>query len=314
MKPARMTFVLGFLVVAAAATVAASKGLTGAAQGTKHTIYVSAVDKDGKPVTDLQSADFEVKEGGKTQEITSAGQATAPVRVAALVADQGSGGYQFGLLKFMQKLVGHAEFGITSVLVQPEKVLDYTNEGEAISKALERIGRRGRETGAQLMEAIDETTRNIRAEGKRPVILVMRVGQEGQTQLTGDKVREQLRKSGAILYVVSAVGADKPAPSQAAGATDPTSMQQGQLRDSEQSQSAFSLAQVLGDGAKESGGRHEQVVSTTMVTIMEGIADELLHQYEVTYTVAGTPKPGDKIAVACKRKGVTVRAAARLPS
>ena len=34
------------------------------------TVYVSAVDREGSPVTDMQAADFEVKEGGKLQEIS----------------------------------------------------------------------------------------------------------------------------------------------------------------------------------------------------------------------------------------------------
>ncbi len=48
---------------------------------------------------------------------------------------------------------------------------------------------------------------------------------------------------------------------------------------------------VLGDGSKESGGRQDQVVSATMVKVLEGIADELLNQYEVTYTVPDNIKP-----------------------
>ena len=44
----------------------------------------------------------------------------------------------------------------------------------------------------------------------------------------------------------------------------------------------MNLALLLGDGSKESGGRHEQVVSATMVTRLEGVADELLNQCDVT--------------------------------
>jgi hypothetical protein len=47
---------------------------------------------------------------------------------------------------------------------------------------------------------------------------------------------------------------------------------------------------------------------------VQKIANELLHQYEVTYEGPDTLKPGDKLAVSSKRKGVTVRAPARLPN
>jgi hypothetical protein len=70
---------------------------------------------------------------------------------------------------------------------------------------------------------------------------------------------------------------------------------------------------VLGDGSKDSGGRHEQVVATTHAKALEQLAQELLHQYEVDWMVADGMKPGDKLSVDSKRKGVTVRAPSRLP-
>src|SRR6186997_1442311 len=73
------------------------------AQTTTRHVYVSAVDKQGQPVTDLQPADFEVKEGGKTREVATAEPAKVPLRVALLVADQGTGAFQLGVARFMQK-------------------------------------------------------------------------------------------------------------------------------------------------------------------------------------------------------------------
>jgi hypothetical protein len=140
----------------------------------------------------------------------------------------------------------------------------------------------------------------------------MRLGGEAATSISGNDVREQLRKSGAALYVVSAAGAQGAAPPQARG-TDAVSVQQGQVRDAELAESAFNLAQVLGDGAKESGGRHDQVIATTHAKALEQLADELLHQYEITYVPADGVKPGEKLSVSSKRKGVTVRAPSRVP-
>ena len=128
--------------------------------------------------------------------------------------------------------------------------------------------------------------------------------------MSGDDVREQLRKSGAILYVVSTVGAQRAAPSQARAGI---SNEQAQLRADEDADGALNLAQVLGDGAAESGGRHDQVISTTLVPALEQVAAELLNQYQITYVRPQGGKPNDKISVTSKRKGVTVRAPARLP-
>jgi len=111
---------------------------------------------------------------------------------------------------------------------------------------------------------------------------------------------------------MSTLGAQRPVPSQIRG-SDAVSVQQGQLHDAEYADAANNLAQVLGDGSKDSGGRNEQIISTTLVPMLESVADELLHQYAVTYSVAEGAKPGDKLSVSSKRKDVSLHAPARLP-
>src|SRR5262249_46286868 len=149
-----------------------------------------------------------------TQTIVGAAEAKTPLRIALVVADQGTGAFQLGLARFMQTLLGHAEFSLTSVIVQPEKIVDFSPDGRVLSEGLNRLGPRGRERGAQLMEAIEEATKAVRHDARRPVIVVTRLGAEGPTPLQGKDVMEQLRKSGAILYVVSSAGAQGRAPSQ----------------------------------------------------------------------------------------------------
>jgi VWFA-related protein len=303
----------GFAVVGALVTGSSSTDPAGsAAQARTRTVYASATDKSGSAVADLQASDFQVKAGGKASEVVSARPATMPLRIALIVADGGTGAFQLGLATFMQKLLGRAEFALTSVLVQPQRVLDYSADASTLSAALDRLGRRGRERGAQLMEAIQDATTEVRQETRRPVIVVMRIGGEATTAINGNDVREQLRKSGAILYVISTAGAQRAAPSQIRG-TDNASVQQGQMRDAELAESASNLALVLGDGSKESGGHHEEVISTTLVPSLERVADELLHQYEITYELPDGVKSNDKLSVSSKRKGVTVHAPSRLP-
>jgi VWFA-related protein len=275
------------------------------------TVYVSVTDKNGSAITDLQASEFEVKEGGQARNVVSAAAATIPLRVAIIVADQGTGAFQLGIARFMQKLLGHAEFALFSVVLQPEKILDFSHDGRELSAGVSRLGPRGRQTGAQLMEAIQEATKEVQHEERRPAIVVLRLGAEAPTTITGNDLRSELRKSGAVLYVVSSAGAQGAAPPQARG-TDDVSVQQGQLRDAELAEGSFNLAQVLGDGAKESGGRHDQVITTTHAKTVEQIAEELLHQYEIKYVELDGVKPADKIAVSTTRKGLTVHAPSRI--
>ena len=286
-------------------------GMTGGAvQRVTRVVYVSATDKSGSPITDLQADDFELKLGGKRLDVVSAGPAQAPLRIALIVSDAGTGAFQLGLAKFMQKLLGQAEFALISVIVQPEKVVDYSAESAVLRAGLLRLGARGPQPGAQLMEAIQNATQDVRRDGRRPAIVVVRVGSEASSPIAGNDVREQLRKSGAVLYVVSTLSAQRPSPSQA---RQGISTEQAQLHDDEVADSTLNLGQVLGDGSKESGGRHDHVISTTFVPVLERVADELLHQYALACALPDGAKPGDKLSVSSKRKGVTVRAPSRLP-
>jgi hypothetical protein len=54
-------------------------------------------------------------------------------------------------------------------------------------------------------------------------------------------------------------------------------------------------------------------VANTHAKALEQLAQELLHEYEVVCSVPDNVKAGDKLQVSSKRKGVTMRAPARLP-
>jgi hypothetical protein len=284
-----------------------------ARQPATKTLYVTALDSKGVPVTDLQPAEIEAKAGGKPMEIVRVQPAQMPFRIAVIVSDLGIGGFQQALATFMQKLLGQAEFGLISVITQPEVVSDYSSEGGTLREAVRRVGPRGRArgAGAQLMEAVQDATRGVVSDGRRPVILVLRVGGEAVTTLEGDDVRDDLRKSGAVLYVVSTVGAQRAnAPSARTG----ISSEQAQMQDADNTNSALNIQQVLGDGSKESGGRHDQVISTTLVPALDRIADELLSQYALTCVLPAGVKANDKLSISTKRRNVKIQGPARLPT
>ena len=284
-----------------------------ARQRETRTIYVTVFDSKGVPQTDLEAPDFELRAGGRPLEILRAEAAQAAMRVALIVSDAGTGGFQASIASFIQKLLGKAEFSLVTVITQPEVTMPYTSLGADLREGIRRVGPRGRlpGAGAQLMEAIQETIKGVRTDGKRPVILVLRVGNEGVTPLDGDQVRDQLRQSGALMYVVSTLGATRAAaPSARAG----ISTEQAQMQDEEVRTSTLNLGQVLGDGSRESGGRHDQVVSTTLIPSLERVAEELLSQYALTFVIPDRFKPNDKISVSTKRKGTKVQAPVRLPT
>jgi len=299
-----------FLVASALVTGARSGVLAQAATDSSRTVHVTAIDRKGSAANDLQAAEFEAKLGSKRLQVISAEPARAPMRIALVVSDAGTGGFQGGLANFIQKLSGHAELALVSSVVQPEIVVDYTSDSSVLRAGLRRLGPRGLQRGAQLLETIQDATKHVRREGTRPVIVVVRVGGEASTIVSGKDVREQLQKSGAILYVVSTAGAQRPAPSQA---RQGISTQQAQLHDDEAVESEHNLATVLGDGSRESGGHHVQGLSTTLIPTLERLADELLNQYVLTCVLPDGVRSTDKLSISSKRKGVTVRAPSRIP-
>jgi VWFA-related protein len=274
---------------------------------------VIALAKDGTPVTDLQPDEFELKEGGKTYPVVSAKIATSPMRVAIIVSDVGSGAFQAGVAYFIRDLLDHASFAVYSVLVQPERVVDYTNDPNTLRAAIGRLGPRARTAqGPQLMEALADVVPTVRGEAERSVVLVCRVGGESSTTLRSETVRKELARRGSVLYVVSTSGAQRPVPSQVQG-TDSVAVQTGQLRDSEIADAAFQLQLVLGDGARESGGRHDQVVTTGMASRLQQIAKELNSQYRLVYELPEGVKPNERLSVSVKRKDVRVQAPSKIP-
>ena len=115
----RMTIAMWFAIAVSIAAGAAEVR----AQGITRTLYATATESAGTPVLDMQAADFEVRDGGRVQEI-SARPATNPLRVALIVSDGGGGQFQQGALTFCEAVLGSGEIAITGVVVQPEPTSD----------------------------------------------------------------------------------------------------------------------------------------------------------------------------------------------
>jgi len=274
-----------------------------AAEPRTRMVYVTALDSKGAPVTDLSAADFAVKEGGKEREIVKAEIGTAPVQVSIIVDDNGSGLFRVGIANFLQKLLGHGEFAITTVNGQPMKIVDYTKDPQALRAAIDKlVPRPATPDGGQLLSGISEAALELtRRKAERPVIVALSVPADEQSPLTAHQVLNQLRDSTASLHVIAV------APSAIRSTTAPQ-------RPADALEGQINIGEVLGDGPKQSGGRSEQIVAA--VGIVEGlvrIADDLLNQYAISYTLPDGVKPDERFSISTKRKGVTLRAPTRIP-
>lgn len=254
----------------------------------RRTVYVSVTQKDGAPVTDLTAADFDIKEGGKPVEVIAAEVTKTPIRLTIIVADGGTGAFQYPLATLVQRLQDAAEFSLVSVINQPDKLVDFTNDLDKVVEGMKRLGPRGTTKAAgQVIEAIDQAVKDTPQPNKRPVIIVMTVGGTASTDVRANDVREALRQTGTLLYVISPAGS--------VGGS-------GQLDI------------VLNDGSRDTGGRHEQFNNQNLAKLAEQISQELLNQYQLSYVLPAGAKPSDRLEVSTKRKGVKVNAPTRIPS
>jgi hypothetical protein len=116
-----------------------------------------------------------------------------------------------------------------------------------------------------------------------------------------DDALDQLRRSGAQLYVVSVVG------SSLRGTTTPT-------RPGDMLSEGHALQVMLGDGPKRSGGYREEIPAIAGVDPrLQRLAEQLKHQYVIEYALEGS-KPSDRVSISLKRKDVTLRAPTHVPN
>lgn len=286
------------IVVSLAAPVA-----FGATAPTTRSVYVSVTDQKRVPVKDLTAADFAVKEDGKAREVVKAELATTPLRIAIIIDDNGTGLFRSSAAVFMQRLLGKAEFSLSSVTGQVMKIVDYTANAATLSDGLAKVGARAATNdGGQLLSGIFEAAKEIeQRKPARPVILALTVGGEEHSTLPAHHVLEQLRKSGAALYVTSVAASNLRS---TAAVSNPAELLGENLNKNE----------VLGDGPKQSGGRHDEIVAAPGIVVsIQQTAEELANQYLVTYVLPDGVKPNEKLSVTTKRKGVIVRAPTRVP-
>jgi hypothetical protein len=266
-------------------------------------VYVNALDRNGAVVTDLTAADVTVKEGGKEREVRTLRPAAEPLEVAILVDDNGTGLFRAPVAQFIQGLLGRAEFSIITVVGQPQKLTPFTANADTLREAIGQLNARpSSPDGGQLLSGIYESALDFeRRKVERPVILALTVGGEEHTPLPPHHVLDQLRKSGAALYVVSVLGSTQ-------RSTAPTNRPSDLLNEN------LGLQEVLGDGPKRSGGRREEVPAIAgVLTGLTQLAEALKRQFLVEYVLPDGVKTSDRFSIASKRRDVSLRAPTHIP-
>ena len=276
-----------------AASLIAPAALVDAAE---RTVYVTVVDGQGAAIKDLTAAELVVKEGGKEREIVKAVPAASKMRLTLAVEERlmSDASVRQAMFMFMKRVVDAAEIRLVTIGLRNTVVADYTAAPDVLVGALNKLTLNPRpdsNVGEGVLEVAGEL---VTTRAERPVLVVLAIS-GGQAGVDPRTVLDKVRQSGVTMSAVTlAGGAEVGGPAMLAD-------QSGR-------------EQILGDGPKQSGGRRIEVPSTgAFPKALQQIADDLMGQYAITYTLPDGVKPDKRFAISSKRKGVTLRAPSAIP-
>ncbi len=267
------------------------------ADAAERTVYVTIVDGKGIAVKDLTAAELVVKEGGKEREVVKAAPAAAKMRLTLAVEERlmADAAVRQGMFAFVKQVIDTAEIRLVTIGLRNTTIADYTTAPDALVAALNKMTLNPRpdsNVGEGVLEVASELAA---ARVDRPVLVVLAIS-GGQAGVDPRSVLDKVRQSGATMSAVTLAGGGGEA-----GGVGSIADQSGR-------------EQILGDGPKQSGGRRIEVPSTGAFPIaLLQVADDLLAQYAITYTLPDGVKPDKRFGISSKRKGVTLRAPSAIP-
>jgi VWFA-related protein len=274
--------------------VAAVRPIGAAADPLNRTVFVTVTDSKGAPVSDLTAANFKVKEGGKDREIVKAEPAKTLPRLALMVEerlapDQGA---RVGLFEFVKRMNGAAEISLITVGLRNTTIVPFVTDPNTLLKAINELSLNSQPT-SNLTEGINDMAKIFEKDRpERPVMVIVGFsgGQAGGA--SASSILTQIRQSGVIMYTVTYGAPDANGGGTLGSMTDESGREQ-----------------VLGDGAKQSGGRRFDVVTTNAIPkALQQVADDLGAQYAITYALPDGVKMDKRFNVSTDRKGVSLRA------
>lgn len=281
-----------FTLVAAALAGSAHLG----AQAIQRALYVSVLDEAGNPIRALQPTDVVVREDNVAREVLRVAPADEPMQIAVLIdtstaSRDNISHFRTALPPFITALTNPNAAGTKNQVAivafgeRPTIVAEYTSNVAELQKGINRLWSLPA-TGAYLLDAILEVTQGLKKrEARRPVIIA--ITQEG-TELSYrqyDQVLGPLRDSGAAFYALM-IGTPS-----------------GALNDEARSRNI-----VVDEGTRTTGGYREQLLTPMAIAgKLKTLADQLTHQYLVTYAHPQSLIPPEKVTVTAAKPGVTAR-------
>ena len=290
------------LAVAALAATTQAGEVPRFASGTNLVVLsATAVDRRGRPVTNLRQAEFRVLEDGRPQRVQHFSDAeTLPARVLVLVDASGSmtGGMKTTSVKMAvtQLLAGmkaEDQAALAGFDHQYWGLVPFTTDRDRILRAMGEIQPFG---STALHDALDHAARDLATwgEGRRAVVVVTD-GVDTSSLLRPDDALARSQALDVPIYAVSVISpVDDPESDLFTGRERPTAATAG--------------TEVLEKYARLSGGASFTVSDLLgLQRAAATILGELKHQYRLGYDPPRGPSQFRRVEVQSTRKGVLVK-------
>lgn len=260
-------------------------------------LNVTVMDTGGRHISDLSTADFQIFEDGRPQELAFFSRANTALSVSLLLDSSSSMDAQMSLAqKAAKDFVAQLRPGDVAQIVdfdsRVEVVQPFTDDKTQLAAAIDRIDAGG---STSLYNAVYISLRQMEKmkaetsdEIRREVIVVLSDGEDTSSLVTFDELLNVAKRSHTVIYTIG-LGAGE-------GVASRKGLQDGQ----------FALRSL----AHETGGRlFTPKAATGLANVYAQIASELASQYVLGYLSNNTKRDGAwrRIAIRVRRPELQAR-------
>ena len=169
-------------------------------------LNVSVVDRDGRSLSGLTKADFQIFDDGVQQEISYFGRSDAPASIGIVLDVSGSmtqsrmAQAKEALARFVETTHPDDEFFLISCGARPAVLLDHAQEGEALLRRVAQTTPRG---NTALFDSVALALDKV-GRGRHPkrALVVISDGEDNHSRLTSDKLHRRLQEAAIPVWTV----------------------------------------------------------------------------------------------------------------
>jgi VWFA-related protein len=251
------------------------------AQVDERVIYASVVNGKGEPVLGLTAKDFVVREDGQAREVLRVARDEEPIQVALLIDNSVEmrnhvADLRRALTAFVKTLRPGVQLSLITLAERPTIAVPYTTDKAQLQKGVDRLI--ALEAGNYVLDAIAEVSEGLaKRPNARSVIAIVSGRGTEYSYREYTEVLRIVRENGtpalhAMMLGNLSVGRTM-ADIERAYPGDSTERLAGAERDI-----------VLGRLTRETGGRYEEVLTTSaLASKLQQMSSELSNQYRVTF-------------------------------